>query len=304
MNRFSLIAIAAIAWLPTVPSTTAAADRLSTCPETRLFGEGVFSRPGYEWRLTFSPDRTLALWSVSETFFPVTGEPATIVYSNYRNGAWSAPQVAPFSGTYSDVDPAFSPDGRTLYFSSRRPLDNSSGIRADFDLWSIRHHGNGHWGTPRHLGEVNSDVDELYPSIDRHGRLYFGSNRDGGQFDVWRSRRQANGQFPPPGKLGSSVNTSVYWEFNPEISPDGNVLLFVGLNRPDGFGYGDLYGTVALGQGFWPAQNLGTCVNSALDDYHPTVLWDRGQLIWMRSSINDNSVPPNFYSLTIPWMRD
>lgn len=297
MKRSAAISIALTAILY---SGSAYAD---FCPTPTIYGPGVFSRDGYEWRLTFSPDRKLALWSVSNTFFPATGENVRIFYSRYRNGAWSTPQIAPFSGIHSDVDPAFSPDGKMLYFSSRRPTVADNAARPDFDLWSVTYR-NGFWGNPVHLSGTSSPTDELYSSIDRRGRLYFGSNRDQGQFDVWSSQRTRNGGFAPPVKVAGGINTSNYWEFNPEISPDGNVLLFVGLNRPDGYGFGDIYASVRLGGKFSPAINMGRCINSALDDYHPTVLWDQGRLIWMRASVNDSSVPPNFYTFRLPWLAE
>lgn len=294
MDRL-LPAVLASAMLAMLSPVATATD----CPEPQIYGEGVFSRPGYEWRLTFSPDRRLALWSTSDTFFPVTGEAPKIVYSRYRNGAWSAPQVVPFSGFYADVDPAFSPDGKTLYFSSRRPTSNSSGIRPDFDLWSVAHRRDGSWGTPRHLGQVNSSSDELYASIDRNGRLYFGSNRDAAQWDVWRSTRQRNGGFGAASKLGTGVNTPTFWEFNPEISPSGKVLLFTALSQPGDYGWGDLHASVVVGNYQSPAVNLGECINTSQDDYHPTALWDQGRLIWIHASVDDASVPANFYSLSI-----
>ncbi len=47
----------------------------------------------------------------------------TIVYSELRDGKWSKPQVAPFSGRYSDADIVFTPDGRRAYFVSARPVN-------------------------------------------------------------------------------------------------------------------------------------------------------------------------------------
>src|SRR5690606_41021778 len=59
-----------------------------------------------------------------------------------------------------------------LFFSSMRPVAGEA--RADMDLWMVRRTPWG-WGTPEHLGrEVNADgYDELYPSVDLLGNLYF-----------------------------------------------------------------------------------------------------------------------------------
>jgi len=208
------------------------------CPPTRVFEPGIVSLPTrWEWRWALSPARTLAAWNISDEFIPNNPQ-STIVFSVRREGRWTPEQVAAFSGRFADVDAFFSPDGKSLFFSSDRPTPARG--RGDFDLWRVDAEGAG-WGEPVHLGEaVNSGKDELYPSVDNDGTLYFGSNRDG-QFDVWRSHRGADGRYGAPERLDAAINTPGYWEFNPEISPDGNTLLFVGLHRPDGHSIGDIH---------------------------------------------------------------
>jgi Tol biopolymer transport system component len=270
-----------------------AAMAAKSCPEPRIFAPGVISRPGNNWesRLALSPDRSVALWTVGNFF---AGEQLTILMSHAMRTGWSEPVVVPFSGTYDDVDTAFSPDGKTVYFSSRRPVNAGDPQRPDFDLWRVSYGATG-FGTPVHLDGPNTDANELYPSIDRDGTLYFGSNRDAEQWDVWRSTRQANGSFSAASKLGDAVNTPDYWEFNPEISPNGKTLLFVSLLRPTGFGWGDIYRSDLRKDGFTLAANLGPCVNSNADDYHPTMLWDEGELVYLRNFIEDPDWYPDFF---------
>ncbi|WP_395844626.1 hypothetical protein [Cystobacter fuscus] len=61
-----------------------------------------------------------------------------------------------------------------------------------------------------------------------------------GGWDLWRSRWRADGSYGPAENLGAALNTA-YWEFNPTVTADGNRLLFASIDRPDGFGSGDLY---------------------------------------------------------------
>ena len=207
-------------------------------------------------------------------------------------------QPSPFSGVYEDSDPFFSLDNRTVYFNSRRPITGTT-PREDGDLWSVSYSRNG-WGQPVHLGAgPNSAADEFYASMDRHGTLYFASNRDGGQWDIYRSSPGRDGRFGPAEKLGAEVNTPDYWEYNPEISPNGNTLLFASLNRPDSLGWGDLYVSRAHRGAFAQAQNLGPCVNSAADEYHPTMLWDEEQLFFVRNVIEDEFWIPDFFSVPL-----
>lgn len=267
------------------------------CPEPQVFAPNVISRPGNNWesRITLSPDRSVALWGVGNFF---AGEPLVILMSQATKKGWSEPVVASFSGTYDDVDTIFAPDGKTVYFSSKRPVNAGDPPRADFDLWRVSVTRNG-FGTPVHLAGPSTAADELYPSIDRNGNLYFGSNRDNEQWDVWRSTRQANGTFPAASKLSTAVNTDDYWEFNPEISPNGKTLLFVSLLRPEGYGWGDIYKTNLRQGAFTPAANLGPCVNSNADDYHPTMLWDEGELIYLRNFIEDPDWYPDFFIIPV-----
>lgn len=268
-----------------------------------IFAPGVISDAREQWRITFTPDGKTAYFSSSNFFFPFTRQ-ATIYVSHLVDGEWTTPQVAPFSGTYSDIDPFISPNGQRLYFSSIRPVDGV--MRGDIDLWMVERTADG-WSDPIHLGpEVNSPTaDELYPSASADGTLYFASGpffpQPGRHFDIYSAERDGDG-FAPRQALGSGVNTTPVaggglqdaWEFNPEISVDGKTLVFTSL-RPGGYGLGDLY-VSHLHQGEWSAaQNLGPAVNTAADEYHPTLSRDRRTLWFVRRAF---PTPGNFYQIS------
>jgi Tol biopolymer transport system component len=261
-----------------------------------IFAPGVISDNREQWRITFTPDGKTAYFATSSQFFPFTRR-ATIYVSHYSRGEWSTPEVTPFSGTHSDIDPFLSPNGQRLYFSSIRPLDGSNipvnPWTQDIDLWMVERTPHG-WSEPIHLGrEVNRPgTDEIYPSVSADGTLYFASGplfpQAGRHFDIYRAERSGDG-FASREALSSAVNTSPVagggrqdaWEFNPEISVDGKTLVFTSL-RPGGYGLGDLY-VSHFRQGEWtPAQNLGPVVNTAADEYHPTLSRDRRHLYFVR----------------------
>lgn len=271
----------------------ASALEAKNCPNVDKFEPGVVSTDAlWEWRLSFDPTRTRAYWATSTDFWPVTREQSVIRTSTRGPGGWTAPVVASFSGEHADFDPFVSPDGSALYFSSMRPVDGLG--KADMDLWVARRTAEGGWGEPEHLGDgPNIDGwDELYPSIDLQGNLYFARVEAPvpfGDVDIWRSRRLPDGTFGPAERLGPQINTPERWEFNPEVSPDGHSLLFVRLDLPDelpdaGHGFGDLYvARRPAGGDFGAGVNLGGCVNTEADEFHPTVLWERGKLFFARS---------------------
>ena len=268
--------------------------------EPRIFQPGVISTELEEYHITFTPDGRTAYWAVGDEFFPISRQ-ATIVYSRRIAGEWTAPRVASFSGVYSDIDPFISPDGSRLYFSSIRPVNGRE--RADTDIWVVRREGSG-WGEPRHLGPaVNSPYDELYPSVDMDGVIYFGSDRPGGfgGWDIYRSRR-VDGERRPARNVGPAINSGE-WEFNPYITADGRTLIFTGLNLPDGFGLGDLYASVRKRGEWQPRTNLGSRVNSELDEYHPSLSPDRKVLFFVRHSY-EPWVPGDIYRIPVRALPD
>jgi Tol biopolymer transport system component len=261
----------------------------------RIFQPGVISTEREEYHITFTPDGRTAYWAVSDEFFPIARQ-ATIVYSRRIRGEWTTPRVASFSGVYPDIDPFISPDGSRLYFSSIRPVRGRE--RADSDIWVVSRKGSG-WGEPKHLGPVvNSPADELYPSVDANGVLYFASERPGGfgGWDIYRSR-VVDGKRRPAQNLGAAINGEL-WDFNPYITPDGRTLLFTGLNHPDGFGLGDLYSSTRRGGEWQRRKNLGDRVNTPLDEYHPSLSPDQETLYFVQHSY-EPWVPGDIYRFPV-----
>jgi hypothetical protein len=174
--------------------------------------------------------------------------------------------------------------------------------RADADIWVVEREGSG-WGEPLHLGAaVHSASDELYPSVDADGVLYFGSDRSGGfgGWDIYRSEG-VDGERGPAENLGAAINGEL-WEFNPFITADGRTLIFTGLNQPDGFGLGDLYASVVKSGEWQPRVNLGSRINSELDDYHPSLSPDGKVLYFVRHSY-EPWVPGDIYSVPVRALR-
>ena len=254
-----------------------------------LFAPGVISDAQEEWRITFTPDGHTAYFARSAGFFPVTRQ-ATIYETHLVKGEWTTPTMAPFSGVYSDIDPFIAPNGQRLYFSSIRPVNGVT--RGDVDIWMVERTRDG-WGEPVRLGpEINTLDDELYPSATANGTLYFAGGplfpQPGRHFDIYSAERAGDG-FAARQALGPAINTTPVpggapqdaWEFNPEISVDGKTLVFTSL-RPGGFGLGDLY-VSHLVKGAWTtAQNLGPLVNTAADEFHPTLTRNKQELFFVR----------------------
>jgi Tol biopolymer transport system component len=247
---------------------------LVQAPETpQVFAPGVISTTAPEFAITFSPDGRTAYFNRASEDRQQLG----IYTSQFIDGAWSPPVVAPFAGPHRDVDPFMAPDGRRLYFSSTRPLV-AGGAAGEFDTWYVERSGTG-WGTPVHAGPVlNSAPNDVFVSIDREGTLFFSSSRDG-TLRIYASRPTAAG-WTPPEKVPFEPNLSE-GASNPLISDDGRFLVYA-ATRPDGLGGTDLYVTCRQGEGWSRGQNLGPDINSPLADFAPALSPD-GQTFFFTS---------------------
>lgn len=242
--------------------------------EPALFGEGVISTGDYDSHPAFTPDGRTLYFLKSTPDFSFW----TIVVSRFGAGRWAAPEVAPFSGLYSDADPFITADGSRLYFISNRPVPGKT--KPDMDIWVVERTAAG-WGEPKNLGApVNSEGNEWYPTLTRDGTIYFGSDRAGGRgrTDLYRSRL-VGGKYAEPENLGENINTQ-FNEFEPFISPDERFLIFMGGGRPEGLGGFDLYLSYRR-EGAWTKPvNLGDKVNSSGNELSPLVAPGGKYLFW------------------------
>ena len=245
--------------------------------EPVIFSEGIISTGDDESHPAFTPD--------GGTLFFLKNTPSfnhwTIVVSQYKNGRWGAPEVAPFSGQYSDADPFITQDGRKLFFISTRPVDDKP--KEDTDIWMIEKSASG-WSEPRHLGSaVNSNNSEWFPTITKEGTLYFGSDRAGGKgrTDIWRCKL-VNGKYSEPENLGDAINSQAS-EVEPYIAPDESFIIFAAAGRPDGKGAFDLYISYYK-DGLWTkGENLGDKINSRAWDFSPQISPD-GKYLFFTSN--------------------
>ena len=205
-----------------------------------------------------------------------------ITCSKKKNGSWSTPEVALFSGRYSDLEPAFSSDGKKLFFASNRPITGEQ--VKDFDIWYVEKI-NGNWSDPVNIGApVNTPADEFYPSVAANGNLYFTAQYKSGigKEDIYVSRWDPAG-YQPPVVLDTMVNSPMF-EFNAYVSPDEQFIIFSSQGRKDDKGRGDLYTCVKDQNNLWkPARNLKE-LNSDRLDYCPFVSFDRKILFFTSES--------------------
>jgi Tol biopolymer transport system component len=242
-----------------------------------VVGAGVISTGGFEVGPALHPDgRTLYFVKSAPGF--LRDAHFTIVASEIEEGRWSRPEVAPFSGRHSDLNPWIAPDGRRLYFSSNRPL---SGERpGDFNIWMVEWEDGG-WSAPRVLPPpVNSPANELWLSANDAGVLYFDSDRSGddGGWDLYRAEPEGAG-------FGAAVPVSALngpgLDINPTVARDDSWLLFSSWDRAGEGTRGDLYLSRREGE-TWGAPQPLEHVNSSADEFHPALSPD-GRFLYFAS---------------------
>jgi Tol biopolymer transport system component len=288
------LALAALAWRwRAAPSSPAAAEAPAA---PALFAEGVVSTPDDEFGAAFLPDGS-AVYFTKRT--PTTNTPplSFLCVSHRRDGRWQEPEIAPFSGEHDDLGPAVSSDGMRLFFASDRPLPGAkSAAHRDLNIWVVERRGAG-WSGPRPLGPtVNTDAEDLSPSVAADGTLYFASTRPGGRggLDLWRARADGR-DFGPAENLGD-VN-SPGPDGAPAIAPDQSVLVFASSGRPDtlrGRGHlyprSDLYVSARTGSGFGPPRHLPPPVNTEASESNPSFSPD-GRTFYFSSDRGFAAIP-------------
>ncbi|WP_305952131.1 OmpA family protein [Emticicia oligotrophica] len=201
------------------------------------FSDAIFDEERNEGTPTFSPDGKTMIYSRGNTGKRKDLSPDMDLYiSRYVDGSgWTEPRYVSASDSASwDGTPAFSRDGKTIYFSSNRP-----GGFGGLDIYRVNMDASGRFGNPVNLGkEINTAGDEMFPYVSEDGKLYFAS--DGhpglGKLDLFLAVR-AGGKITVE-NMGIPYNSNMD-DFGLVMSKRGDV--FFSSNRAGGSGDDDIY---------------------------------------------------------------
>lgn len=253
----------------------------------------VTSRFGLHGSPAFSPDGREAYWNLMVTPRTDGYSIPRLLVSRLRDGRWTYPQIAPFTGEGRDADvPCFTPDGKRLYFMSRRLLPGETRPTGEH-IWFMERERDG-WSEPRPVDEtVNRFPLHWQFAVDKDYNLYIHANVSGGlgDSDLYFAR-YAGGRYLEPVNLGAPLN-SPGMEETPGIAPDGSYLLF----QRDF----DLYVSFRNADGSWGTPlSLGPEVNSPAPDLCPQVTADGRHLFflsqwgarWVSTEVIERLRPP------------
>lgn len=233
----------------------------------QVFEPGIISTGG-QFGLTISPDSKTAFWVYSNG----ARDTLQIMQSVKRNGKWQKPVVANFStrnAAWKDIDPMFTPDGKTVLFQSNREVPGKPD-RKGFDIWASHLTKDG-WSEAVHLGNVlNTDSSESYASATKKGDVYFMKNDEvgNGSSDIYVTKF-VNGAYQTPVNIGAPINTTAR-ESNPFISAKGDYMIYFSSD-PKGLGEVDLYISFYKNGKWSEPKNFGAPINSADAEFCPFV---------------------------------
>lgn len=224
-----------------------------------IFAPGVISGPAHDASPAFAPDGKTVYFSRG----------GAILVSHLKKGKWSSPEIAFFSGKWSDIEPSMSPDGSFLIFISNRPADGKDKPIDGFfngqeqpgrggNLWRIDLIGSKRSEPVRLPDNVNRSNSIYAPSVVADGSVYFmetsGEKR---KFRIFRAQF-AEGVYQAPEPV--SFSTGEASDVDPAVSPDESFAVFSSSRPPAQSN--DLF-IVFRRNGAWGEPvHMGTDVNS------------------------------------------
>ena len=222
----------------------------AAAPVPTEFAPGVISGPADDADPAFGADGRTVVFARN----------GTLLISTLRNGAWSEPAIAPFSGQWMDQQPTMSPDGRFLVFVSNRPVHAGDDKHPAGHLWRVDRLGDG-WGQPIHLPPaVNRTASTWAPSDAGDGSLYFiERSAPDAPFRPRRAQYRDGGYLPStPVDFGDATTQDV----DPAVAPDESFIVF-GSMHPGPDAHERLFIAMRSGTGWSAPIDLGDAVNAA-----------------------------------------
>ncbi len=228
--------------------------------------------------VAFSPDGRVVLWAVMDSQYR-----GRLFEMKYEKESWSKSSSPAFADTTSDdYSPSFSPDGKTLFFSSRRKAPEGYPEGTGNRIWSVAKTPDG-WGIPEPIDTTVSKSQEFGHSVTKSGTLYFASTPGGPDLNIYRAEF-TNGGYTEPVLLPIGINSEGY-EDGPYIAPDESYLIFES-GREGVDGSLDLFIVFKNNDGQWGTPvNMGPKINTDSYERFARVSPD-GQYLFFASDRN------------------
>ena len=141
--------------------------------------EGINNENINDGCVTFTPDGKTMVFAKGNSGKRNGSSDVDLYLSRFRNGSWTEPIPLNINDPEAwDSSPAFSQDGRTLYFASNRKGRGRAMVGyGGTDIYAAQMDSRGRFSKIRNLGsQVNTPGDELFPYIADDAKFYFASD--------------------------------------------------------------------------------------------------------------------------------
>lgn len=188
-----------------------------------------------------------------------------------------------------DFGSAFSPDGKSFYFS--RSENKRSHIY-------VTHHDGQRWVEPVSDPFSNENYSDADPAFAPDGKLYFISDRPTSKkdklqdYNIWSVIPLSNGKWSAPENV-QRVNTDSNEYY---ISFSGNGNMYFSSSRKGGFGEEDIYISRLVNGQYQDPENLGPIINTAYSEYDPGISANEGIIVFASSNRPDGFGKADLYS--------
>ncbi|MCF7559267.1 OmpA family protein [Sabulilitoribacter multivorans] len=250
-------------------------DNLKTTPHNFKLEQIVNEGSNSDFGLSFYGDNKVAFASARNTENPSYSWnelPYLDLYSGTLTDDNTLENIQPFSDAINtsshESNAVFTKDGKTMYFN------RTNTTRKKTDEERIAHIKiykaelvDGVWSNVTPLPFTSNSYSTEHPALSKDEKtLYFASDMPGtlGSFDIYKVAINDDGTYGEPENLGDVINTKHREQF-PFIS-EFNVLYFSSIGH-QGYGGLDVFRSNMVNGGFDKPVNLGSSINSNLDDF-------------------------------------
>ncbi|KJD32438.1 membrane protein [Tamlana nanhaiensis] len=246
-----------------------------TTPHTFNLKQIVNEGSSSDFGLTFYGDDQVAFASARNTDNPAYAW-NNLPYLDLYNGKLSDDNklidIKPFSEAINtsshESNAVFTQDGKTMYFNRTNAVRTRTG---DVKIAHIKIYKaelvDGNWTNVTALPFTADTYSTEHPALSKDDKtLYFASDMPGtlGSFDIYKVAINDDGTYGEPINLGPTINT-VHREQFPFLS-EFNVLYFSSIGH-EGYGGLDVFRSNMVNGDFDKPVNLGSSINSNLDDF-------------------------------------
>jgi hypothetical protein len=174
-------------------------------------------------------------------FFTHGAGTVSIMTATMRDGIWSKPRVASFSGKWRDIEPSMAPDGSYLVFISNRPAKSDGEPLTGYfggrsqpglggNIWRVDRHGED-WGEPVRLPDIINSHSAVYsPAVVGDGSIYFNQPDPlTKKSHIYRAQARGDG-FEAP--IALSISDGTHPGYDVAVASDESFLVFSASREP------------------------------------------------------------------------